>query len=187
MPNLNSPRLILTPEDNQFVLKDIGSLIQALTDLKFIDHELAPAKNYRCFEMGDDFLHQITFLGCSPTLFSSDNQTDDTFISIGQHEHIVFGNSSGIPPARCPHCRKTNKSWPQYLERWKHHPQTKEQCPDCDKSFNFSEMKWKRNGGYGKLLIQIHGVQEQLAVPNQSFIDALQSITQTNWEYFFAE
>ena len=187
MPNLNSPRLILTPIDNQFILSNIEVFIQALSALKFIGRELTSSENYRCFEIGDDFLHRITFLGCSPTLFSANNTDSDTFISIAQNQHVQFGHSSTIPPARCPHCRKTDKSWQQYFQRWNKNSGAEETCPNCNETFNFSDMKWKKNGGYGKLFIQIHGVQEQLAIPNQSFMDELQSITHTNWEYFFAE
>jgi len=187
MPNLNTPRLILTPVNNQFTVSKPDIFIQALLTLRFIGHELTVSENYRCFEIGDDFLHQITFLGCSPTLFSADNQDNDTFISIAQHQDIQFGFSSAIPPARCPHCRKTDKNWQQYFQRWDNKPDTKETCPNCNEMFRFSDMRWKKNGGYGKLFIQIHGVQEQLAIPNQSFMDELQSITHTDWKYFFAE
>lgn len=187
MPNLNSPRLILTPVDNQFILSNTDVFIQALSALKFIDHELSCSENYRCFAMGDDFLHQITFLGCSPTLFSAENNDSDTFISIIQHHRLQFAHSSTVPPARCPHCRKTDKNWQQYFQHWNQNPNTEETCPNCNETFIFSDMKWKRNGGFGKLLIQIHAVQEQLAIPNQTFVDELQSITGTNWEYFFAE
>ena len=187
MPNLNSPRLILTPVDNQFILNKTDVFIQALSELKFIDHELTSSEHYRCFEIGDDFLHQVTFLGCSPTLYSASNADDNTFISITQNNNIQFGHSSSVPPPRCPYCRKTDKKWPQYFQHWNDNLDAEEICPSCNKTFKFSEMKWKKNGGFGKLFIQIHGVQEQLAVPNQSFMDALQSITHTDWEYFFAE
>jgi hypothetical protein len=184
MLNLNTPRLILSPQLNEFSLTDIELFISRLTAQHFLGDELEPVNNYRCFETGEDFLHQITFLGCSPTLFSDDELK--TFISIAQHDSIQFGNSSPIPPARCPHCKKTDKNWPQYLQRWTDNAESTENCPQCKKDFHFTQMKWKRNGGYGQLFIQIHGIQEQLAIPNQSFIDELQLITNTNWEYFFA-
>jgi len=188
MLNLNTARLILTPQDNAFILKDIMPFISELAAEKFLSNELECSNDYLCFETGDDFLHQITFLGCSPTLYATDDTGDNkTFISIKQHNEIQFANSSAIPPARCPHCRKTDKNWSQYLKNWQQSPQSNESCPHCQQAFNFSEMKWKKNGGYGKLLIQIHGIQEQLAVPNQIFLDHLHALTNTHWEYFFAE
>jgi len=188
MPNLNTARLILTPQDSEFILKDIKPFISQLSSEKFLADSLECDNDYLCFETGEDFLHQITFLGCSPTLYATDDaEQNKTFISIKQHNEIQFANSSAIPPARCPHCQKTDKNWPQYLQNWQQSAQTNETCPHCHKVFQFSEMKWKKNGGYGKLLIQIHGVQEQLAVPNQSFLDHLKTLTDTGWEYFFAE
>lgn len=187
MLNLNTPRLILSPQQNEFSLNNIKLFISKLSDLHFLGHELEASGNYQCFETGDDFLHQITFLGCSPTLYSSDNSDDNkTFISIAQHKLTQFANSSPVPPARCPHCQKTDKNWPLYLQHWSENNERIENCPHCDKSFHFTQMKWKKNAGYGQLFIQIHGIQEQLAVPNQIFIDELQSLTVTKWEYFFA-
>lgn len=187
MLNLNTPRLILTPQKNEFYVNDMGSLISQLTDHHFLSDELQTSDNYRCFETGDDFLHQITFLGCSPTLLAADDSDElKTFISIAQHDTIQFANSSPIPPARCPHCQKTDKEWPHYLQHWTNNYFHNETCPNCHQDFQFTQMKWKKNGGYGQLFIQIHGVQEQLAIPNQNFIDELQKITQTNWEYFFS-
>lgn len=187
MLNLETPRLLLSPQLNDFNLSNIDLFITQLTELDFLGNELEASENYRCFETGEDFLHQISFLGCSPTLFANDeNEELKTFISIAQHNEIKFGNSSPIPPARCPHCNKTDKNWPQYLQHWENKPDTLENCPQCKEDFSFTQMKWKKNGGYGQLFIQIHGIQEQLAIPNQAFIDKLQLITETNWEYFFA-
>ena len=187
MLNLESPRLILTPQQNDFNLSDLESFTAQLSDHHFLGNELEATNNYRCYETGDDFLHLITFLGCSPTLFANDDSDElKTFISITQHYTIQFGNSSPIPPARCPHCKKTDKNWPDYFQHWSTDNSTTENCPHCKQDFNFAQMKWKKNGGYGQLFIQIHGIQEQLAVPNQSFIDKLESLTNTNWEYFFA-
>ena len=187
MLNLESPRLILTPQENNFNLADLEPFITQLTGQHFLGCELDTNNNYRCFETGEDFLHQITFLGCSPTLFVN-NESDvlKTFISIAQHNVIQFGNSSPIPPARCPHCKKTEKAWPDYLQHWSTDNSTLENCTHCQKDFHFTQMKWKKNGGYGQLLIQIHGIQEHLAVPNQIFINELEAFTKTNWEYFFA-
>ena len=185
--NLNTPRLILSPQENEFKLANIELFISQLTGLEFLGNELEPSGHYQCFETGDNFLHQITFLGCSPTLFSSDD-TDDTkiFISIAQHHDTQFANSSPVPPGRCPHCQKTDKNWPQYLQHWSSDKTSIEKGTQCEKKFHFTQMKWRKNAGYGQLFIQIHGIQEQLAVPNQNFIDELQSLTDTNWEYFFA-
>ena len=187
MPKLNSPRLILSPRQNDFNLKGYQAFIAHLTENNFLGPELESDNNHQCFETGDDFLHQITYLGCSPTLYSNDDTDGSkTFISIIQHDNIQFVNSSPIPPARCPHCQKTDKNWPLYFEHWANNNTKTETCPQCGTDFNFTQMKWKKNGGYGKLFIQVHGIQEQLAVPNRSFIDLLESLTETDWEYFFA-
>ena len=188
MPNLNSPRLILSPENIKFSLPDYGLLISQLLAAEFLGNELESPGKYHCFDLGENFLHLITFLGCSPTIFSDDDSQDkDIFISIVQHDAIKFAHSSSVPPARCPHCNKTDKNWQQYFKHWTDNSGTTASCPQCGESFNFTEMKWKKNGGYGKLLIQIHGVQEQLAVPNQALLDELEKNTNTKWIYFFAD
>lgn len=182
MNNLNNPCLILTPLQNEFCLTDTSSFLTTLTELKFLGHLLS--KNESDFEAGEDFLHKITFLGCSPTLYSDNGS--DIFIRIIQSRHLQFFHCDSMPPPRCPHCHKTNKDWPVNYQHWLNNKDVVDACPDCDKDFNFASMKWKKNGGYGKLLIQIHGVQEQLAVPNQNFLTELEMITGTQWEYFFA-
>lgn len=185
MPELNNPRLILTPTDKNFLLSEPDALIQSLKNTNFIDEETGIADQHRCFSIGDDFLHQVTFLGCSPTLFSDDD-SQDVFISIACYPEIQFFNSSAIPPPRCPHCQKTDKNWQQYRQHWDENKYSKDTCPNCGKEFSFREMKWKKNGGYARFVIQIHGIQEQLAIPNPQFIETLQQLTQTDWEYFFA-
>jgi len=187
MPNLNSPRLILSPEKTNFYFSDFERLLAQLLAAEFIGKELDSAGNYRCFDLGESFLHQITFLGCSPTIYSdADPENRDIFVSIAQHDLIQFAHSSSMPPARCPHCHKTDSNWQQYFQHWTESAELTETCPQCGKKFHFTEMKWKKNGGYGRLLIQIHGIQEQLAIPNQILLDELEKITNTRWVYFFA-
>ena len=187
MINLESPRLILSPQTKEFYFTDLENFLRQLTELKFLGSKLITNNHYHCFDIGDNFLHQISYLGCSPTLFSaqeSDLQT--TFTSIVQHDNIQFAHSSSIPPARCPHCNKTDKNWPLYQQHWENNSDSIETCPHCQQSFSFTDMKWKKNGGYGRLFIQVHGIQEQLAIPNQTFLAELATLTKTDWNYFFA-
>lgn len=187
MPELNTPRLILTPVDRSIRFEDERSIIDELRRIGFINNEINVVDNHHCFDFGENFLHQITFLGCSPTLYSDDPASQDVFISIILHPAIAFAYSSETPPPRCPHCHKTDKNWKQYLKNWQQQADIKETCPNCEQPFHFTEMIWKKNGGYGKLLIQIHGVQEQLAIPNPSLLDTLAAFTDSKWNYFFAE
>jgi len=186
MPELFNPRLVLTPVDKPGPSFNLSELTRQLQQLNFLAELKTTEAQYQCYEIGEDFLHQISFLGCSPTLFSDQND-QDTFISIIEHDDIAFSHSSEIPPPRCPHCQKTDKNWKQYQQQWDDNKNSTVSCPSCGKTFSFTEMKWKKNGGYGRLLIQVHGVQENLAVPNPAFLDALKQITETEWEYFFAD
>ncbi|MDH5391641.1 MAG: hypothetical protein OEY11_00515 [Gammaproteobacteria bacterium] len=184
MLKLNSPRLILTPIENEFSLADTTCFISALKRIKFLGPELTPSASQPCFDTGEHFLHQISFLGCSPRLYSDGES--DIFIGIDQQSRVQFSHCHSMPPPRCPHCQKTNKNWPVNHRHWLANTETMDNCPQCDKAFHFTAMKWKKNGGYGRLLLQIYGVQEQLAVPNPSFLGELEALTETGWEYFFA-
>ena len=185
MPELKNPRLVLTPVIKNKLTFSRSDLIKQLQQCHFLAELKNEEAQYQCFEIGEDFLHQVSFLGCSPTLFSDKND-QDIFISIVEHDDIVFSNSSEVPPPRCPHCHKTDKNWKEYYQQWTDDKDSLTTCPNCEKTFSFSEMKWKKNGGYGRLLIQIHGIQEQLAIPNQILLDELEKITNTRWVYFFA-
>ncbi|MDH5518765.1 MAG: hypothetical protein OEY36_13260 [Gammaproteobacteria bacterium] len=185
MPSSDNPRLILTPQPNEFILAETASFISALTELKFLGALLYESNSESSFECGDDFLHKISFLGCSPTLYS--DAGSDLIIRVLQSSQLQFFHCHSMPPPRCPHCQKTDKNWSDIYQLWQQNNNAVSVCPHCQKEFNFSNMKWKKNGGYGKLLIQIHGIQEQLAVPNQTFLSELEATTDTCWEYFFAE
>lgn len=187
MPALNNPRLILTPRQKDFQTDNMDNLISQLKEANFIGMELNPAEDFRCFEFGDDYLHMISYLGCSPAVTSlNEAGENESFISIKQFEQIQFGFSSSVPPARCPHCNKTEKNWQQLWQHWQHDPAIVHECAHCHSSFHFTDMKWKKNGGTGSLLLQVHGIQEHLAVPAPALTELLQQTTGTAWHYFFA-
>jgi len=186
MPEIHNPRLVLTPVDHTLVASKLDELINYLQQQEFISGSAEIVAEHRCYSIGENFLYQVSFLGCSPTLFSDDGD-QDIFISIIEHSDVSFAFSSEIPPPRCPHCQKTDKSWRQYFQHWTENKNKQEICPNCGDAFSFVDMKWKKNGGYGKCFIQVHGVQENLAVPNPAFLQSLQQFTQTEWEYFFAD
>lgn len=187
MTSLNNPRLVLTPKDKTGSLSDFPDLISSLIGSGFIGQKRNCEEAYDCYETGDDFLHQVTFLGCSPTLINDSTGENEIFVSIYQSDEIIFAHSSDVPPPRCPHCNKSDKNWRLHFQQWQSDKLSLSTCPNCRTEFPFTKMKWKKNGGYGKLLIQIHGVQEQLAVPNPQFLDMLQQISGTSWEFFFAD
>jgi hypothetical protein len=187
MPVVDNPRLILTPKQKDFRIEAMEFLLNALTQAGFIGDELEQTNDFKCYEYGEDYLHLISYLGCSPAVTSTNSAGDtESFISIRQFETIQFAYSSAVPPPRCPHCQKTDKNWPQYWHNWQLDLTATQQCIHCEQHFNFAEMKWKKNGGTGSLLIQVHGIQEHLAVPSPALMSMLEQATGTSWHYFFA-
>ena len=190
MIELSSPRMILTPVDRQFQLKSNQSLVSALTDIGLIAEYFTTKHGADCYKTGDAYLQFVTYLGCAPVLSYIDDENSGynlTFISLINSRQMLFDYCSPKPPPRCPNCGHGLRDWQPVIHQWQQQPDNNRwQCTQCHRDIEITRLKWRKNAGFGHVFLQLHGIQEQLAVPNEGLLSTLEQTTNTKWHYFYA-
>jgi hypothetical protein len=181
--DMSTGKLILYSSKGELPLSEPGSLIKSLRDIKLIGEPLDI--DNEVFLTGDNFLHLISFVGCSTNVCLApkpDNNGDFCHIAIqGPYSRPKLSWDSSCRPPNCPSCKKPITSWQQQIDLGKL------RCPQCKTESQLDEFAWGRQAGYGHIFIQIHNIFPGEARPQHSLLEKLNRITGTEWSYFFTE
>ena len=175
----------------------LETLVQGLTSLGFIGDKLFEQQPTNEFCAGDTFLSSITFMGCSPYIefeppenLSPNDKADFCFIrfSTSDKQNVIYHTGQlrqlkTIP--RCQQCRKLISDWTlhsQKLEQAEPFP-----CPHCKTILNVENIDWRKASGIGNVFIEVLNVYLQEAVPTDAFIQQLENITSSSWQYFYTD
>lgn len=180
--------LILVPSSYDAVPTDRNLLVNALRETSFIADtiEVNGEQHYR---PGDEFMMQITFLGCSPVVSMGEpGKTGEEFCHIAiegplERPQFLAGDNVKIP--RCPDCGHRFDDWQTVVNNWSTAPDSESICPACGVNHSASQLRWRKCAGFGRFFIKIWGVFESEAVPSPNFIAALQRVSGTEWQHFY--
>lgn len=166
--------LIIHPVDVQWVPHNPEQIIKVLHDIGLIDRNNNKGNSY---EFGDAFTRMITFLGCSPALYSSkgDQLFSITLLLTPEAPVFVAGN---LAKPRCRQCR-------QVISDWQQCPDSPIQCPHCNTKTHITELYWKRQAGMLRYAIMIRGIMNGIAVPADSLLVQLRETSHCDWNYFY--
>lgn len=182
--------LFLVCADLDYFPIDHDAFIQACVDKGLIIRsKLVSAGEYL---VGDDFLQQVTFMGCSPYLkVYPDDEQDSDFcrISIPSQASVVDYKAGPVATApRCPLCRKAGQFQENLVQQWQQKKNNfKILCSHCQQSLPLYDLDWRRNAGYYQFHIRVSNIFPKEAIPNQDLLDWLASITKKDWKYFYAQ
>lgn len=168
--------LILYPKNSDWAPKSPASLVDTLHDIGLIDKNRADGRRY---EFGDKFAHQIGFLGCSPTLYGEDDSTGLFHILLPDSYPAAELVAGDYAKPRCRECIKPIAGWLQYVDN------NNIVCPHCGKIEDVSSLHWRRQGAVARTLIIVEGVMEGIAVPTDTLLATLQSVSECDWDYFY--
>ena len=186
--------MILTPNDFEWQAQSHEMLIAVLQDLKFIGERLINGSD--CYLLGDDFLQQVIFLGCSPAieLMPPDSlEVNDaaywkgfSFVYIPTASsniecHIDMANSK----PRCSDCGKRVKDWQQHTEYEHSTAMNKLSCPFCSHKAMLCEWDWRQDGSCAKQFIHVVNIYPQEAIPTETFYSKLNAATSTQWSHAY--
>ncbi len=179
--------LILHPKD-PFAAPDRDAIVTRLEGLGFIadrfDFEGRPH-----LRPGDEFLHLLTFLGCSPVVaLGAPGVTGEEFAHVAIEESTpepLFLAGENVKTPRCPSCGYRDEAWRTHLPTWSAAPHHLWQCPECAAQHPFPDLRWRQCAGFGRLFIRIWGVFEGEAVPGEHLMTALEQLTGAPWKYFY--
>lgn len=179
--------LILSPENVDNLNQE--QLVKALIQAGFLG-DTFEYQGKTHYKPGEDFLHLLTFLGCSPVVSLGEvGTTGDEFAHIefcGPTSKAQFIGGENIRPIRCPHCGERDTTWrvqlPQWLElgedgSWK--------CPHCSVKTALTTLKWRRAAGLGRFFIKVWGVFENEAVPGDKLLEILRNSCDSKWHHFY--
>ena len=164
-------------------------LIQALQQCGFIadtfDHN---GKTH--YKPGDEYLHQITFLGCSPVVSLGEvGKTGEEFAHIefeGPFQQVKFAGGINIKPLKCVKCGHRDTNWQQQLPQWLEQGEDGYwSCPECEEKRQLTDINWRKCAGLGQFFIKVWGIFESEAVPGDLLKRVLRETTQCEWSYFY--
>ncbi len=179
--------LLLTPDS----ILDLNQtrLISDLTDAGFIG-ESFDYHGQTHYKPGEEFLHLITFLGCSPVVSLGEvGTTGDEFAHVqfsGPTSKAQFIGGENIKPIRCSQCGERDTTWREQLSQWLQQGEDGEwSCPHCNTKTPLTKIKWRKAAGLGHFFIKVWGVFENEAVPGDKLLQVIRESSNSSWSYFY--
>ncbi|CAA6806013.1 MAG: Unknown protein [uncultured Thiotrichaceae bacterium] len=156
-------------------------LITLLKEIQFIDAEEILSR----FQIGDKFLQQVTFLGCSPNIELSPNGDQAyVYVEIPQTtSEISFHSGKNLKFPRCPHCKETLKNIAADIAEA--NVINSLSCLACKETFNPLGFNWRKSAFFGKCQVIIGNIYDAEAVPNENLLSYLAKLTNDTWKYSY--
>lgn len=181
--------LYLCPKDFHTAPDNPSELIATLQQAGFIADTIV-VEGETHYRPGEEFLSLITFLGCSPVISMGEpGNTGDEFCHIaleGPLEAPRFVGADNIKVPRCPGCGHRFDDWQGDVLRWEQEPDRASlTCPNCDKTLDVTQLRWRKCAGFGRFFIKVWGIFESEAVPNPNLLSMLEKNTGSAWQHFY--
>lgn len=159
-------KLHLYPVQPHYQISPTGlkSLLQAL---QFIGKPI-PSQATSRYEVGEQFLSCLTFMGCSPNI-ELEPQADKPYCYIelesAKSPHFISGKN--LKPAKCPHCKTSIKQL---------------SCLNCHKPIDSEKLNWRKTAFYASSWISIGNIYALEAIPNDNLLTALEKEIGVKWK-----
>lgn len=162
--------------------EDVRQLISALQEMEFISHEII-GQEKNSYYTGKHFLDHIAYMGCAPSIQFEAGEHGENFCYVKLHRYnsakLIYSQTQSRAP-HCPDCKKPVKDWQQSKT------ETTIKCDSCDTTANIESFNWRKTAGYARLFIEITDIFPKEAIPQQSLLDRLAEITNTEWKCFYS-
>ena len=182
-------RLVLAPL-SPLDAPPMAPLLDYLTSSGFIGAAL-PGEHPGEYFIGERFLQQITFMGCSPHIELEPPADGSSFCHIRLNDALnqpVLLHGRNTQPPRCGSCRKRLPNWKDSLQEWVGSPtQSQIECPHCGEIQSAIDLGWRQSAGSGRLFLYVEDVFPGEAVPVSGFLKALEKTTGCRWHYFYIQ
>ena len=178
--------LFLSPVDTGFHFDDVHACLSSLQDTGFISHPVNEQAG--TFYTGERFLEYIAYMGCSPAVQFEASDDSDNFCHIRLHQYdepVLIVSRKQYRPPQCPRCNKPVRSF-DVDQQGKEATPERIYCESCHETSATAEFGWRKMGGCARIFIEVTDIFPKEAIPQQSFLDKLNSITQTEWKYFYS-
>ncbi len=135
------------------------------------------------YPLGDHFLRDIAFMGCSPAIRLEPAGSDDhgyCYLTLeGPFDPPQLRHGRNTRPPRCPHCHQGITPWQAAISG------TPLPCPHCHHTAPLDQLLWRHNAGYARLFITIHNIFPGEAIPQPGLLNDLTATFNQPWGYCF--
>lgn len=179
-------RLILFPVDPDFAA-DHESLVSLLREHAVLGDEI----ELHYYEIGEQFLSLICFLGCSPFIeLAPQHEQAFCYVHVPDTElrpRFIAGKNVKVP--RCLSCKTSLTDLPAQLLSESANVNgdvlAERACPACGEAFNPAQRNWRKSAVFTRSCVVIGNIHESEAVPDAALLDALQVATGIAWHYAY--
>ncbi len=189
-------KLILLPSDPDCAVVRADRLA---TELQAIGLIGPPRKlhNDIYFPVGEHFLQLIIFLGCSPmielqppsdpvTLAADSANGKFCHVFLSSSETLRFRSDPHTPVPRCPACRTPQADWQSRLQAWRDDPVHSDwHCRQCGATGDITGLSFRKTAGFGRSFVEIRGIYPSEAVPAETLLNTLKSLTHGDWSTLY--
>lgn len=179
-------RLLLCPLDAWFA-PDADALLARLRELELCADPLSQWPD--AYAAGDDFMRWISFAGCSSFVnLEPESAGDEAFCHLrlrrSQGEAPLFVSGANTKAPLCPNCKTPWESWSEVMQDW---PANRQDChcPECQQPLDPLRLNWRRQAGFGRLLLECWNIFPGEARPIDALYQELEKATGVTWGYFF--
>jgi hypothetical protein len=171
--------LIIHPNDPEWSPDKTATIISSLKDIELIAEALPNEKH--AYMVGEHFLEQISFMGCSPNinLVPQDNAEKFCCIKLITKPGITALTSQHTHAPHCPHCKKPEKNWSDTIT------DTSLLCSSCGQTSSPWHYNWRKSAGFGHFFIEITEIYPKEAIPQPELLSSLEQRHGTSWAYFY--
>ena len=177
------PSLLLHAADPQWRVTEPGSLCRELQALGLIAAN-SDAEETAGFRVGERFLQLVTFLGCSPQLVldPDDAAPGQTVccIRLLNFAEVNFIGAQPAPAVRCANCRAPAELRGPYRSDGRY------RCEQCGKESGLTDLDWRQGAGFARCFVEIEGIHPHEAVPTDTLLNRLRTVSGCEWKYFYA-
>lgn len=180
---MSNGKLLLYPKDPARTPPPLETVAARLGKIGLLGAPLD--LSHGTFRAGTRFLQLVTFLGCSPFLrFDPPAEGGDDFCHlalIGPFATPRLQYAANTRPPRCPRCGQRLESWREFADTGAI------RCTACDTAHPPHLLEWGKNGGSGRLFIEIRDIFPGEAVPGEELLAELRDLECGEWSYFYLQ
>jgi hypothetical protein len=87
---------------------------------------------------------------------------------------------------RCPACRAPLADWQSRLQAWKDDPAHGDwHCGQCGAIGDITGLNFRKTAGFGRSFVEIRGIYPSEAVPAETLLNTLKSLTHGDWSTLY--
>lgn len=195
---MTAHKLLLHPQDPACAPLETVLLAGALREIGFIAAPV-PVADTVFYPAGAQFLHLLSFLGCSPAIEldpPAEASALETARMNGSFCHVYLSCTDTLrfradprtAAPRCPACRRLEHDWRERIAAWQIHPPGIEwTCNGCGFNGRLTDLVFRKTAAFARSWVEVRGIYPSEAVPAGALLERLQAFSGCRWQYIYLQ